>query len=242
MTDDEVIEGLKAGGHVAETSLKAFARGDTVRAMLRFFVQNGVPSQDSLDIMQETLIRIDRYARNYRGDGSPRAWFWQIARSCLADHWRQQGSHNRADPTAATDQAARREAASHASVTSIENGVKVVRIPYLGQPLRSVDGGRSPWIGTVDDEQWAAIEETVAAPAATLEGQTAAECVAKGFDRFSTAEPERAYALGMQMDGHSIAEIADCIGRTVAATTEYLHQCRKKIKMFIQHCRELQEA
>ena len=43
----------------------------------------------------------------------------------------------------------------------------------------------------------------------------------------------------LQMDGHSIEEIGLRIGRTIAATKEYLSQCKKKIQPYIAHCTEL---
>jgi hypothetical protein len=41
------------------------------------------------------------------------------------------------------------------------------------------------------------------------------------------------------MEGESIEEIGNRIGRTIAATKEYLSQCKKKLLPFISHCREL---
>jgi hypothetical protein len=34
-----------------------------------------------------------------------------------------------------------------------------------------------------------------------------------------------------------IAQIAGALGRSAAATREYLSQCRKKLRPFIEHCR-----
>ena len=60
-----------------------------------------------------------------------------------------------------------------------------------------------------------------------------------GLDEFGKREPERALVLLLQMDGHSIEEIGLRIGRTIAATKEYLSQCKKKIQPYIAHCIEL---
>ena len=46
----------------------------------------------------------------------------------------------------------------------------------------------------------------------------------------------------LQMDGLSIEEIGLRIGRTMAATKEYLSQCKKKVQPFIAHCTELLES
>jgi RNA polymerase sigma factor (sigma-70 family) len=71
-------------------------------------------------------------------------------------------------------------------------------------------------------------------PAKSLDG-----CVETGLKSFKQKEPERVYALSLQMNGLSIAEIGTRIGRTVGATKEYLSQCRKKAQPFIAHCYEL---
>ena len=61
----------------------------------------------------------------------------------------------------------------------------------------------------------------------------------EGLARFSEVAPDRAYALMLQMEDQSIDEIAAVIGRTNGATKEYLSQCKKKIKSYIEHCTEL---
>ena len=68
------------------------------------------------------------------------------------------------------------------------------------------------------------------------------ECVSAGLEKFNRAEPERAMVLMLQMDGLSIDEIGLRIGRTMAATKEYLSQCKKKIQPFIAHCTDLLAA
>ena len=90
----------------------------------------------------------------------------------------------------------------------------------------------------VNDEQWIRLEETTAAPADAnlLSEDSIDKCVADGLSRFSNREPERAYVLTLQMEGLPIDEIGIRIGRTVAATKEYLSQCKKKIQPFIVHC------
>ena len=89
-----------------------------------------------------------------------------------------------------------------------------------------------------NDEQWDVVRDTVSAKTASP-ASSVDECVAGGIGRFSHAMPDRAFALTLQMEGASIQDIADRIGRTVAATREYLSQCRKKLQPFIAHCAEL---
>jgi len=90
----------------------------------------------------------------------------------------------------------------------------------------------------VNDDTWTRLVETTAAPAepAGASGQSVDDCVATGLNTFSNREPERAYVLTLQMEGLSIQEIGQRIGRTVAATKEYVSQCKKKIQPFIAHC------
>jgi len=87
-----------------------------------------------------------------------------------------------------------------------------------------------------DDEQWNTVKDTVPAKASSV--CSVDECVAQGIARFSAAMPDRAFALTLQMEGASIEDIAHRIGRTVAATKEYLSQSRKKLQPFIAHCTE----
>ena len=160
--------------------------------MLRFFVFKGVSGDDAKDILQETFVKIVRSAAIFSGDGAAKAWIWQIARNCLTDHQRKQGS-----------------LANHETA--------------------------------VNDEQWQSLEETTAdqnAPSCGVVGSVD-ECVSSGLDKFNRVEPERAMVLMLQMDGLSIDEIGLRIGRTMAATKEYLSQCKKKIQPFIAHCTDL---
>ena len=90
-----------------------------------------------------------------------------------------------------------------------------------------------------DAAQWAALTETTVAPQVCAIGATVDDCVAAGLGAFGTQMPERAYVLTLQMDGLRIEAISQQIGRSVAATKEYLSQCRKKVQPFIAHCVEL---
>lgn len=75
-----------------------------------------------------------------------------------------------------------------------------------------------------------------------LTAQTTQDCVSNGIEEFAAEYPDRARVLEMQLDGQAIASIAHSIGRTVAATKEYLSQCKKKLAPFIHHCTELLQA
>lgn len=94
---------------------------------------------------------------------------------------------------------------------------------------------------TASDEQWQHLEDKTAGPnaAACSDARSVDECVKAGLAAFSNREFDRANALMLQMDGYSIEEIGLRIGRTIAATKEYLSQCKKKIQPYIAHCTEL---
>lgn len=86
-----------------------------------------------------------------------------------------------------------------------------------------------------EEEPLAALPEAIVQP----EQESVDECVSDGLERFRAKEPERAYALMLQMDGVNIADIGERIGRTMTAAKQYLYECRKKIAPYIAHCREL---
>lgn len=194
MTEENIIQLIRAGGNAMDAGVKALYQS-AAQPMLRFFVFKGVSGDDAKDILQETFVKIVRSASSFSGDGAAKAWIWQIARNCLTDHQRKQGS-----------------LANH--------------------------------VTAVNDEQWLSLEETTADPAAPSCGTFGSvdECVSLGLDKFNRVEPERAMVLMLQMDGLSIDEIGLRIGRTMAATKEYLSQCKKKIQPFIAHCTDLLAA
>lgn len=69
--------------------------------------------------------------------------------------------------------------------------------------------------------------------------QTVRDCFTQGFERFAADHADRACAVEMQMDDESVASIAQRIGRTVGAAKEYLSQCKKVLKPYIEHCTPL---
>lgn len=97
---------------------------------------------------------------------------------------------------------------------------------------------------TVDEDAWMAIEHAVAVPAACEAPASAQEalqdCFDRGYGAFAEAYPEPAAVLHkvVQLDW-STREVAHFLQRTEGATREYLSQCRKKLKRFLEPCREL---
>ena len=83
--------------------------------------------------------------------------------------------------------------------------------------------------------------ETEEAALEDNQNDSQSDCVSKGLQEFNLAEPDRGYALQLQLDNYPITEVAIRIGRTPAATKEYLSQIRKKVAPFIEHCLENDE-
>lgn len=65
------------------------------------------------------------------------------------------------------------------------------------------------------------------------------DCVRRGFAAFSLDHPERAQVLFLAMvEEWSREELAQFLGRSTHAATEYLSQCKAKFKAYIQHCHD----
>jgi RNA polymerase sigma-70 factor (ECF subfamily) len=191
MTEEDIIKHIGTGGKAMDAGVKALYQ-TAAQPMLRFFVYRGLSGDDAKDVLQDTFVKIIRSVTSFTGDGAAKAWLWQVARNCLIDHQRKQGS-----------------LANHEVA--------------------------------VNDERWQMLEDTTPdekAQTCVMTG-TVDECVTTGLDKFNQTEPERAHVLMLQMDGLSIEEIGIQIGRTMAATKEYLSQCKKKIHPFIAHCTDL---
>lgn len=74
-------------------------------------------------------------------------------------------------------------------------------------------------------------------PLQHVESESVADCVRRGFREFARLHPQRAECLSwLATDRMEIPDVAAVLGRSVAATREYLSQCRKKLRPFIAHC------
>jgi len=103
------------------------------------------------------------------------------------------------------------------------------------------DAGRSPEsqpMLDVDELEGAdAPVQPDADPLQRVESESVADCVQRGFREFARLHPERAQCLSwLATDQMDMADLARTLGRTAAATREYLSQCRKKLRPFIAHC------
>jgi RNA polymerase sigma-70 factor (ECF subfamily) len=65
------------------------------------------------------------------------------------------------------------------------------------------------------------------------------DCVRVAFAEFAQAHPDRAEVLRLiAFEGWDIAEVAAMLNRTSGATREYLSQCRKRLQVFLEPCRQ----
>jgi len=97
---------------------------------------------------------------------------------------------------------------------------------------------------TVDEDAWMAIEHSVAlapaceAPASAHEALQ--DCFDRGYGAFAQAYPQASEVLDKVVKLEwSTREVAEFLERTEGATREYLSQCRKKLKRFLEPCRGL---
>ena len=104
----------------------------------------------------------------------------------------------------------------------------------------------------LDEDEWRRVEEVNSKNPAEPnplwvhngldESRQAEDCVQRGLALFSQKEPDRAYAIELLVEGVAGNEIADRIGRSYAATSQYLTECRKALAPFIQDCLQLLPA
>jgi RNA polymerase sigma factor (sigma-70 family) len=79
-------------------------------------------------------------------------------------------------------------------------------------------------------------------PAPNPQEETPDDCVEEGLNQFACTDPQRAYALQLWVADVELQDIADRLGRTYGATRQYLTECRKKLKPFVEPCLELLTA
>ena len=71
---------------------------------------------------------------------------------------------------------------------------------------------------------------------------TREDCVREQYLKFKQAESaERSQVIDLILKGFSTEEIRLIIGRTYGATREFMSQCRKKIKSYLDVCNEIKE-
>ena len=71
--------------------------------------------------------------------------------------------------------------------------------------------------------------------------QTPSDCVQEQLTIFRESEPKYAETLELILNGLGPEEIRLIIGRSYGATREFMSQCRKKFRPFIEICNEIEE-
>ena len=65
------------------------------------------------------------------------------------------------------------------------------------------------------------------------------DCVRRGFKAFATDHPERAEAIYLAIvEGWTRDELAAFLGRSVHAATEYLSQCKIRLRPYLEGCQD----
>jgi RNA polymerase sigma factor (sigma-70 family) len=86
--EDGILRDIAQGGACADLALRQLY--DLFgQSMLRFFVHQGASADESQDILQDTLIKVYKSAGQYAGQGTAKAWIWQVARNTLQDAFRK---------------------------------------------------------------------------------------------------------------------------------------------------------
>jgi RNA polymerase sigma factor (sigma-70 family) len=239
MSEEEIVTGICIGGRHRCAALRAWITGPVGKRMQRFFISKGVAEQDAEDVLQDTIMSVVTKAHTYRADGEAGSWMWQIARNCMADFFRKSGSYQKKSPLDSDAAASDRLLAANDAVVSLEDGVRVTKLPYVASAENARSSQSAPRQVLLDEEQWRALEESTAGDCGDAEVDSVDECFGRGMDAFIAQMPERGLALNLQLDGASVSKIAAQLGRTVAATKEYLSQCRKHLQPFIANCTDL---
>lgn len=89
----------------------------------------------------------------------------------------------------------------------------------------------------LDVDEWESVHQIVANPA---DGEpTTMLCLQGQLDKFHQDHPKRANVLERcAVNGWTVEEVSLALGRTLAATKEYLSQCRKRLQQYLQPCLE----
>jgi RNA polymerase sigma-70 factor (ECF subfamily) len=98
---------------------------------------------------------------------------------------------------------------------------------------------RLPDTGLEDDMLDRLAEERSELQTEPVSDDGLADCVRRVFREFSAVHPARAEALSLLAYYEwGVEEMAAFLGRTRGATREYLSQCRKLMRPFMENCRD----
>ena len=77
--------------------------------------------------------------------------------------------------------------------------------------------------------------------ASVEKNQTRSDCVQEQLKIFRDKEPKHAEVVDYILKGFDVEEVRLTIGRSYAATRQFMSQCRKKFKPFLERCLEIDE-
>ena len=90
---------------------------------------------------------------------------------------------------------------------------------------------------TLDEEGWDFLISSTMDPSQS--DPITMICLQGQLEKFFRDHPERAHVIERcALDGWSLDEASHALGRTLAATKEYLSQCRKRLMQYLQPCLE----
>jgi len=220
MNEEEIIKSLCASEAEQRAAVK-YLLDSKGKAFKYRFKRKGVHEDYCDDLVQEVMLKIIKGAKQYTGinsntDNSAAVWMNSIAQNCMNDYFRTNNKTIKLHST---------ELKIKIGSLDDENWMKSGSSTTNQQTMGDLINKKAQENYTNQCERDTEIE---------IE-----ECIKDAFDDFEMVEPSRAYALTMQMDGESIESIGRRIGKSTRAATEYLSQCRKKIKPYLERCNNL---
>ena len=88
-----------------------------------------------------------------------------------------------------------------------------------------------------DDDEWETINQVTADPSQS--DPATMLCLKGQLEKFYRDYPDRAIVIeGCVMEGWSTQTASEILGRTINATKEYISQCRKYLREYLQPCLE----
>ena len=67
-------------------------------------------------------------------------------------------------------------------------------------------------------------------------------CIEEKFELFKEEMPDRHYVINLQKDGVPVEDISIRIGRSYAATKEFLSQSKKKLIPYFEECKDIETS
>jgi RNA polymerase sigma-70 factor, ECF subfamily len=87
-----------------------------------------------------------------------------------------------------------------------------------------------------DEDEWETLHQIFTDPSQASDPSTML-CLKGQLEKFYHDHPDRANVMeGCVMEGWTTETASEILGRTIAATKEYLSQCRKRLQEYLQPC------